>query len=129
MKKLSPPSTERFRPDMIPPVTLVSISTPPDMLVMPPASALTSLPGAIRISASANAGLNVMSTSMRDLLLDDGADESLAARAHAISRRNAGRGIWPSASTRSWKSRSTNEAPSRVAARARACSISIMPIM
>ena len=68
MKKLSPPSTDRFRPAITPPWALVSISTPPDMLVIAPASALTSPPGAIVITARANDGLNLMSTSTRRLL-------------------------------------------------------------
>ena len=57
MKKLSPPSTDRFRPASMPPWAFVSISTPPDMLVIAPASALTSAPGGNVITASANAGL------------------------------------------------------------------------
>ncbi len=48
MKKLSPPSTDRFSPAIMPPCALVSISTPPDMLVIAPASALTSPPGGDR---------------------------------------------------------------------------------
>ena len=67
MKKLSPPSTDRFRPAITPPCALVSISTPPDMLVIAPASALISPPAGIAITPIANAGLNLMSTCMPSL--------------------------------------------------------------
>ena len=62
MKKLSPPSSDRFRPRIMPPWAWVWISTPPDMLVMAPASAFTSAPGGNATAAMANDGLYLMST-------------------------------------------------------------------
>ena len=55
------------RQAITPPVTLVSISTPPDMLVIAPASALISPPAEIAITPTANAGLYLMSTCMPGL--------------------------------------------------------------
>ena len=64
MKKLSPPRTDRLNPFSMPPCAFVSISTPPDMLVIAPASALTSPPGGSVMTPRAKDGLYRISTCM-----------------------------------------------------------------
>ncbi len=62
MKKLSPPRTERFSPPSRPPCAFVTISTPPVIPVIAPASACSPSPCASFTFAMANDGLNRMST-------------------------------------------------------------------
>ena len=62
MKKLSPPSTERFRPPSMPPREAVAISTPPLIAAIAPASTSTDPPGGSVIVPNANAGPDWIST-------------------------------------------------------------------
>ena len=74
MKKLSPPSTERFSPPSSPPLAFVTISMPPVMPLIAPASACNPSPCASFTFAMANDGLNRMSTlsTLRLLVSVDG---------------------------------------------------------
>ncbi len=62
-KKLSPPS-DLFNPFMNPPCVDVEISMSPRVMAMAPASTRTAPPGGRVISPNANAGPELMSTSM-----------------------------------------------------------------
>ena len=136
MKKLSPPSTERFNPPSRPPCAFVTISTPPDIPDIAPASAWRSSPWLSLTVAMANDGLKRISTlsTVEPPRVGDGRSPSLGVHVSAGPRLPE---LAPERRERQLSEREQPvvEAGQRevrafaLAAACRARSISIMPIM